>query len=72
MIAQLLGFAEFLLKSKSQISGQAVYEIKMIAMDGKFDEESLQESLPGMFFLQSIYNPQFNSHVICLTFLRSG
>ncbi len=48
MIAELLGFAEFLLKSMSEISGQPLEDIKVIAMEGKFDQESFHEALPGM------------------------
>ncbi len=49
MKSELLGFAEFLLKSMSEISGWFLNDIKLIAMDGKFDQVSFNDVLPGMF-----------------------
>ncbi len=49
MIAELLGFASFLLKSMSEISRRTLTDIKLITMDGKFVQESFCEELPGMF-----------------------
>ncbi len=49
MIAELLGFASFLLKSMSEISERALMDIKLIATDGKFDQDSFCEELHGMF-----------------------
>ncbi len=49
MIAELLGFAKFLLKSMCEISGRDIDSITLIAMDGKFDQESFQEAIPGKF-----------------------
>lgn len=50
MIAELLGFAEFLINSMNEISGRDNNDIKLIAMDGKFDEDSFRKSMPGMSF----------------------
>ncbi len=47
MIAELLGFANFLLKSICEISGRDINSTTLIAMDGKFDQESFQEAIPG-------------------------
>ncbi len=49
MIAELLEFASFLLKSMSEISGWVLMDIKLIAVDGKSDQDSFCEDLPGMF-----------------------
>ena len=50
MIAELLGFQEFVLLSMSEISGRKLSNVKLIAMDGKFDEESFRKTLPCKFF----------------------
>lgn len=49
MIAELLEFSQFLLKSINEISERAVKDINVMAMDGKFNQESFCEALPGMF-----------------------
>ncbi len=49
MIAKLLGFQEFVLLSMSEISGRKMSDVKLIAMDGKFDEKSFRKTLPGKF-----------------------
>ena len=49
--AFMLGFAEFLMKSMSEISRRPLSDIKLIAMDGKFDQYSFREVLPGKFLL---------------------
>ncbi len=63
MIAELLGFAEFLLPSMSEISGWRMKDIKLIAMDGKFDEASFWESMAGMFFVTINSQPEMSTHI---------
>ncbi len=41
MITELLGFASFHLKAMSEISGRVLTDIKLIAMDGKFDQDCM-------------------------------
>lgn len=48
-IVELLGFQEFILSSMSEISGRKMMDVKLIAMDGKFNEESFRETLPSKF-----------------------
>ncbi len=54
MIAELLGFAEFLIKSMFQISGRMFDSVKVIAMDGKFDHGTFREALPGALLMEHI------------------
>ncbi len=72
MIADLLRFAEFLLTSMSEISGQRMKDIKLIAMDGKFDSTSFRESMAGMFFYHNQFTTRnVNSHINCVTNVRT-
>ncbi len=67
VIAELLGFTEFLINSMNEISGQDNDDIKLIAMDGKFDEESFRESLPGTSFTKvklTTKQPTHYNHLI--------
>lgn len=36
----------------SEISGRPLKDIKIIAMDGKFDQDSSHKALPGMFAIE--------------------
>lgn len=49
MIAELLGFQEFVLSSMSEISGRKMSDIKLITMDGKFNDKSLRKTHTGKF-----------------------
>ncbi len=73
MIVEILGFVEFLIKSMSKISGQALSDINLIEVDGKFDQDSFCDALSVMFCMMApfIFTTKFHSHVVLSQFSKN-